>query len=78
MKGRKDWGAIIKRYESRSGTVEQFAVNEGVKPATLQYHVSKKRKQSDSFRPVLVEQIDKPPSEVSIELCSGVKVTIRG
>lgn len=78
MRQGKDWVSIIKRYESRSGTLEEFAKSEGIKPATLQYHVTKSRKSVNSFHAVSVEQLNPTYAEMSIEFVSGVKVTIRG
>ena len=73
----KDWTDIIRRCDQRTGTLEEFAKESGVSKAALAYQITQRNK-SKKFIPIIREATKPELSTVSIELPSGIKLTVQG
>lgn len=75
-RSREEWTKLLRLYANRDCTQDAFCKRHGISPASLKYHLDRATPVASNFVPALTAP--NTVQEISLELPSGIRLTIRG
>ena len=75
-RSREEWSELLQSYANRDCTQDAFCKKHGISAASLKYHADRASPVVSKFVPALT--VPSTMQEISLELPSGIRLTIRG